>query len=647
MELYYGDVPWEFDRRPFREKVYGRVPGAVNTKHNHIVRFIKTYEGPVTGDISEILEKRMVTVRKSPISVPKASTGFNPALFCGVIDYVRKKGKDVDYEVWQMAMGTLAKAGDMETALEIGTAKKTEQDVRSFFASGKELNTYTCMGTPKRFNHSPDTPCFKCPHYVPLSSPSFVSGRLPTPGALSGFHRMTSTGKGEEKEEFISPEKVYANSIVNHWINTNKDTHVIHGKTLYRWQGEYWENMGELVGRDTVFPHKILKELKAIPKYGLQTTASLNECRNILASQTDLPRIENEEIFDNTQYLNLKNGVLDLQDFQLYKHDKEFYMIEQIGVVYDPKATCPKWQEFLDYTMDEHSQKLLQVFMGLAVSSEANSVYQQYLWIKGYPGTGKSKILEVLEFILGYQKSLSRSASACQTKEGGVTFDYRGKTLFYIDDFKHSGKAFRTSQWESFINAITTGLSVPIRKLYMDAINAKPRCTCIITSNDDPPISTLDSGSLRRVRQIHFYKKVEKSNPHLMDDFKQEISGIFNWMLEGLKWYYDNGMPPKGPAEKALTETYEDISDDLVGTFCNKHLQKGDETFQTSALYNTFLQYMDIHPSDMSLQLFGRKLPRIIPSIIGKPLQYTRKRRHQGIVYTGLKIVKGTEGEEE
>lgn len=61
------------------------------------------------------------------------------------------------------------------------------------------------------------------------------------------------------------------------------------------------------------------------------------------------------EKFDRNRFLlNCKNGTIDLSTGRLKPHDKEDYITKAVSVNYDPDATCPQWEKFLDRIMDNN-----------------------------------------------------------------------------------------------------------------------------------------------------------------------------------------------------------------------------------------------------------------------------------------------------
>ena len=251
------DGRFKFDKQPFAKMVYGRVPGALNGKNQTEVRYVGETDYPVMECIDDFLEYREMPPKMKVVASDQEGV-WNPAKFCGVIDYVKRHGKEVTYDIWNMAMCTLAAVNDLPTALAINQ-KKPESDVRSFFTKSQKYH-YSCMNVPMVFQGIPDCPCYNCPHHLPNCSPAFVSGKLPTPHASTGFYRPHANTK--DKEVIINYDFINVQGVVNHWINMHKDIVLRSGKTLYIWTGSYWHKKGELIPSDRMFPDEVLHDLQ-------------------------------------------------------------------------------------------------------------------------------------------------------------------------------------------------------------------------------------------------------------------------------------------------------------------------------------------------------------------------------------------------
>jgi putative DNA primase/helicase len=106
--------------------------------------------------------------------------------------------------------------------------------------------------------------------------------------------------------------------------------------------------------------------------------------------------------FDQDQWLfNCANGTLDLRSNEFREHRQEDLITNISPVLYDPKAECPLWLEFLE-TVLAGDQELIAFVQrsagyGLTGSTAAHCLFMLY----GSGRNGKTTFLEVLQYISG------------------------------------------------------------------------------------------------------------------------------------------------------------------------------------------------------------------------------------------------------
>ena len=99
--------------------------------------------------------------------------------------------------------------------------------------------------------------------------------------------------------------------------------------------------------------------------------------------------------------LNVTNGTLDLNTGELREHRREDLITKLAPVNYDPKATCPIWEKFLDRIMDGNQNliRYLQKAVGYALTG---SIKEQCLFfLYGLGANGKSTFLNIIREMMG------------------------------------------------------------------------------------------------------------------------------------------------------------------------------------------------------------------------------------------------------
>lgn len=79
--------------------------------------------------------------------------------------------------------------------------------------------------------------------------------------------------------------------------------------------------------------------------------------------------------FDSNEYLfNLENGTLDLRTLEFHEHDPKDFITKISHINYDPAATCPRWNQFIDEVMvgRKNVARYLQKAIGYALSGDTS-----------------------------------------------------------------------------------------------------------------------------------------------------------------------------------------------------------------------------------------------------------------------------------
>ena len=99
--------------------------------------------------------------------------------------------------------------------------------------------------------------------------------------------------------------------------------------------------------------------------------------------------------------LNVGNGTLDLTDQTLHKAERGHFLTQSANVIFDPKAVCPTWDQFLLQCMDgkQHLVEWHQVWCGYCLTGDVSE--QKLIIHFGEGANGKSTFLDVFQFLMG------------------------------------------------------------------------------------------------------------------------------------------------------------------------------------------------------------------------------------------------------
>ena len=94
--------------------------------------------------------------------------------------------------------------------------------------------------------------------------------------------------------------------------------------------------------------------------------------------------------------LNLRNGILDIDKRLLWPHSPAYPVNIQLPVDYDPTATCPEIDKFVNQVFPEDARILAYEILAWIIFSDLSSIHKAIL-LYGIGRNGKSTYLNLLE----------------------------------------------------------------------------------------------------------------------------------------------------------------------------------------------------------------------------------------------------------
>jgi P4 family phage/plasmid primase-like protien len=235
---------------------------------------------------------------------------------------------------------------------------------------------------------------------------------------------------------------------------------------------------------------------------------------------------------DNGDIFNCKNGLLKLSTQELMSHTPDFVSLVQAPVGYDPNARADTWRECLESWMqgDESEEKklLLQQFAGYLLSSSME--YSKALFLVGDGGNGKSTFADTIGMVLG-----NVATSRIDLEDLYSTFGLAGligKRLNIVEEV--SGNYYQSHK----LKKLVSGEELTINMKFKDQFKFKPEAKFIFAVNTMPRVDDSSTATERRIAVVLFNNNF-RNNPNTALRFAtgalaREMSGILNWMIEGL-----------------------------------------------------------------------------------------------------------------
>ena len=269
--------------------------------------------------------------------------------------------------------------------------------------------------------------------------------------------------------------------------------------------------------------------------------------------------------------LAVANGIVDLRTGELTPYSDEtktLYLIRRVNVPYNPTATCPRWERFVneivyDPFRNQTRPKLadyLQVLMGYAITGHTtDSVIAVF---KGEGANGKSVFLDTLSHVFEEHTKVT-SFSTFERSDGGSSggaaspdiASLAGARLVVASEGEN-GKAMATA----LLKRLSGNEKVSARFLYKEEFTFKPQAQIILATNHNPQFRDRDQGIWRRIHLVPFLNRFEGPSKDKFleakflgqavpdayrspdDNLGDGILGILNWAVQGAKKWYTEGL---------------------------------------------------------------------------------------------------------
>ena len=298
------------------------------------------------------------------------------------------------------------------------------------------------------------------------------------------------------------------------------------------------------------------------------------------------------DVFDQHDLLfNVLNGTLDLSTGELRPHRRGDMLTQLANVVYDPKADCPHWRDFVASICDEEGDLIDFLCRAAGYALTGSTAEQAFFILHGNGCNGKSTFLEVLKGLMGDYAQTAETSTFLEKHGDTIPNDIaalRGARLVLASETGH-----RRSLNEPLVKRVTGSEAVTARFFYREFFSYVPRFKVMLATNDKPRIFGTDRGIWRRIRLIPFSVNFEgREDRTLPERLKLEFPGILNWALVGCAAWREGALGSAAGIDTA-TQAYRDEMD-VLGDFINECCMVGvSEVVKKADLYETYVVWAE------------------------------------------------------
>jgi putative DNA primase/helicase len=358
------------------------------------------------------------------------------------------------------------------------------------------------------------------------------------------------------------------------FVDTQRDRVMwCHTRKAYLcWDGKRyaWDERGEAVKLAHLTARSIFheaadaeseEEQKAISKWAL---ASQNESRiNAMLSQAKpYLAVGMEELDRDPWLINCQNGTLDLRTGRLKDHDPADRITKIVPVAYDPDASAPRFKQFLNEALvDAALIEFLKRYSGYTLTGVTRERLLAILY--GFGKNGKTTLVELLHEVLGDYARNTDVETLLIKKYQGVGNDVAALKGARFVSAAEVEKGRRLA--ESKVKQLTGRDTVTARFLFGENFDFKPEFKLWLSTNNKPVIQGTDDAIWDRIRLIPFMQRFDgpKADTKLPDKLRDELAGVFAWMVEGCLEWQEHGLEEPKTVTDA-TKQYREEMDTLA-----------------------------------------------------------------------------------
>lgn len=365
-----------------------------------------------------------------------------------------------------------------------------------------------------------------------------------------------------------------------------------YNQSFYTYESNVWKPIGTF---------RIKQQILEI----LQDKYKQNRVNNILdiIQLNCIKEADEINLTNDLNALNVKNGIYYLDTKQLKPHDektKQLYSTNLFNIEYKPAAKCKRWDQFLNEVFDPDGDKyekilLLQEYLGLCLTQDVS--FQKALLLLGSGSNGKSKVIEIMESILGNGNYSNLELHQLSNKTYVVELQH--KLANFCSEIDHKNK-FSSGIFKSII----TGDTLTGDQKFKNPIKFKSFCKLLFATNDLPKTSDTTKGYFRRLLIIKFNRSFEgkEKDTKLLPKLLSELDGIFNWLLEGLNRLYKNRAFTVPESSTKEVKRYLEASNSVVSFI----IERCEINLDSYKGYDELYKQYRIYCSESNLRPFAK-----------------------------------------
>jgi putative DNA primase/helicase len=321
-----------------------------------------------------------------------------------------------------------------------------------------------------------------------------------------------------------------------------------------------------------------------------------------------------EEGPPDCQYINVRNGRLDWATGTLETHTPACFTTVQLPIEYDPTATCPDFDAYLETTFDADVHPLIEEILGWCLVPDTR--FETAVMLTGEGKNGKSVFLDLIAALLG-EENVSHVALQDLEENRFKAAQLYGKLANVFADL--DTRALLSS---SMFKTLTTGDPIDAERKFVQSFTFRSYAKLLFSANKIPSSRDRTYAFYRRWIIIPFNRTFdgEGSNPQpdtgLRGKLRHDLAGIFNRALHGLIRLAANEHFSDPKSVSDAKQAYIRSNDNVRVFVAECLIADTNESIEKHALHEVYERWCDAYGERaVSQTLFKDALKQAVPTL--------------------------------
>lgn len=376
------------------------------------------------------------------------------------------------------------------------------------------------------------------------------------------------------------------------------------------WDGKRWKPDSSNKARSALL--STIKQMAGLMATGQLPASTVSEMQKSsaqrgaleIASHLGAFATDLEDVDNHPRLLNVANGTLDLETFELLPHNPDHLLTQVTRAAYDPQASSQLWTDFLDVALpDIEVRQYLQRLVGYSLLGEVRE--HVFPILIGEGGNGKGTCYETIMWALGdyaapFDSALlisSRNDYASANAPAPALLGLKGKRLVVTSETADGAK-LATAKMKFY----TGGDTITARAMYAKAETVfEPTHTMFMVTNYEPLLSSEDAAAWQRITTVPFNVKIRGTSleiPGFTQQLRAAADAVLAWAVQGLRMYYEQGLAAPEQV-RARTAQYHAKTDQVASFIAARLTPAGpDAKVPRSEVWNEWLTWAKAEGAD-------------------------------------------------